>query len=701
VHKGRLQAVLSLALSDQTSTCRLGLEVLSYLSTEPTNLRKLFLSGVMYPVLSLGAKPDMKLQEHSCRILQRLAGHPDNARDIVGDDARALRMLFQLGRHATAPDVRRLAVETQLVLASCKEHHRYFAEPDALEFYTHLAYSYEDKDQLLAARVVETLSGNQSLKNTLLDAGMLNVLIQLTRANNPDTMKAASGALSNLTADRKPATHPASPKSSPHPPDEPPRSDSDGGSLRVKCSFKQAEDEEVIRTLGLPRQISFQTLRTSLEREFGPVVAKYVDEDGDMVLLASSADLVECLGALPESGRPMLRLHLVPDPRRHRPIPSDNPGHSAEGHSLLRRRTEDGDTTPDTSDTSNSSAQLPPLNLTSPPAPTTRDRGDSAGTRTPIVHSNLSDARRRTLRWQKGQLLGRGAFGEVFEALSVDTGELMAVKQVAIAMDQSADGDTEMLEAVHNLEREIAFMRGLDHRHIVKYLGTEKSGGQLSIFLEFVSGGSIASLIGRYGALDEHLVRRYTRQTLSGLHYLHSQGIVHCDVKGGNLLVTEDGIVKLADFNSCLRLSHIANKDAKGQVPKGALLGTPQFMAPEVVRQQGHGKAADIWSLGCTVVQMLTGAPPWDERSNDFALMFQIASAKAPPTLPEGISSKARGFLGLCFLIDPKERPSAQALLRHNFVAPRDSLPHTSPRNAPAAVDILPPACVATCTACR
>jgi len=269
-----------------------------------------------------------------------------------------------------------------------------------------------------------------------------------------------------------------------------------------------------------------------------------------------------------------------------------------------------------------------------------------------------------TLTWQLGQRIGRGAFAEVFQAINAETGELMAVKQVSLPTDGPEDGRA--AAAVQALRREIDLMRELEHRHIVRYLGTERTEGHLNIFLEYVSGGSITSLLSNFGTFEESLVRKYTRQILIGLDFLHSRGIVHCDIKGGNILVTEDGVIKLADFNSS---KHIGDIAGAGSNPLKSLAGTPQFMAPEVIRQTGHGKKADIWSVGCTVIQMMTGNPPWDHMSNKIAVLFHIASAKEPPKLPEGISCDGAAFLRACFTVDPTLRPSARALVHHDWLA--------------------------------
>jgi len=271
-----------------------------------------------------------------------------------------------------------------------------------------------------------------------------------------------------------------------------------------------------------------------------------------------------------------------------------------------------------------------------------------------------------TMRWHLGKLIGEGAYARVFLGMNADTGEHMAIKQVTLLGGH--EHEKKRLEAVSALQREIEVMKLLQHENIVKYLGTETTDDRLNIFLEYVPGGSIAQLISNFGPLEETVVRKFTRQIVVGLDFLHDKGIVHCDIKGGNILVTEDGIIKLADFNSSKQLGNIAGG---GSNPLRSLLGTPQFMAPEVIRQTGHGRKADIWSVGCTVVQMLTGAPPWDEISNKITLMFHIASSKQPPSPPENISEDAKEFLRRVFQIEPRDRPSCQDVLRMPFCIDR------------------------------
>ncbi len=140
-----------------------------------------------------------------------------------------------------------------------------------------------------------------------------------------------------------------------------------------------------------------------------------------------------------------------------------------------------------------------------------------------------------TFNWTKGKLIGAGAFGRVFQGLDNDTGHILAVKQVALTKDEALKG--RVAEHIRTLEAEVALLRQLNHVNIVRYLGTERTEDTLNIFLEYVPGGSIASLIEKFGALQESVIRRYTQQILQGLEYLHQRKIMHRDIKGANILV--------------------------------------------------------------------------------------------------------------------------------------------------------------------
>jgi serine/threonine protein kinase len=138
----------------------------------------------------------------------------------------------------------------------------------------------------------------------------------------------------------------------------------------------------------------------------------------------------------------------------------------------------------------------------------------------------------------------------------------------------------------------------------------DQENRDLLIFLEYVAGGSISTLLRKFGAFSETLVRKYTFDILLGLHYLHSHGIVHHDVKGGNILVDIRGQCKLTDFGASSRIADLMSEEHV------QIRGTPYWMAPEVVRQENQGRKVDIWSVGCTVIEMVTGKPPYHEFGN-------------------------------------------------------------------------------------
>jgi len=273
-------------------------------------------------------------------------------------------------------------------------------------------------------------------------------------------------------------------------------------------------------------------------------------------------------------------------------------------------------------------------------------------------HENMSVTPNAVFKWRKGDILGSGSYAAVYMGLNLDTGELMAVKQVALG--RGTDNEKNELEA---LQQEISLFEKLQHANIVRYYGSQLDHQQstLNIFLEYVPGGSITKLIKKFGALGENIVSNYTKQVLQGLEYLHECNIIHRDIKGGNLLVTQTGQVKLADFGC----SRYIEKAQNGAVT--SFKGTINYMAPEVVRQEGYGKKADIWSLGCTLLEMLTGLPPFADLDAACAV-YLIGSSTEPPPFPTTVSPDCRDFLTLCLQRDPNLRPDANALLRHPFI---------------------------------
>lgn len=267
-----------------------------------------------------------------------------------------------------------------------------------------------------------------------------------------------------------------------------------------------------------------------------------------------------------------------------------------------------------------------------------------------------------TIRWRKGELIGCGAFGQVYMGMNLDSGELLAVKQVLIAVNNASK---EKAQAhIRELEEEVKLLKNLSHPNIVRYLGTVREEETLNILLEFVSGGSISSLLGKFGSFPEAVIRMYSKQLLLGLDYLHKNGIMHRDIKGANILVDNKGCIKLADFGASKQVVELATVSGAK-----SMKGTPYWMAPEVILQTGHSFSADIWSVGCTIIEMATGKPPWSQQYQEVAALFYIGTTKSHPPIPEHLSVEAKDFLLQCLQKEPVLRPTACELLQHPFVS--------------------------------
>eukprot|EP00163_Fabomonas_tropica_P021865 TRINITY_DN3811_c0_g1_i1.p1 TRINITY_DN3811_c0_g1~~TRINITY_DN3811_c0_g1_i1.p1 ORF type:complete len:408 (-),score=127.32 TRINITY_DN3811_c0_g1_i1:179-1402(-) len=388
--------------------------------------------------------------------------------------------------------------------------------------------------------------------------------------------------------------------------DEDEEEEDDGEWKRVKLKVQlQGSDEK--RVFPFSRRGNYEDLLKLLDTEYGDVTRiQYKDEDDDYIVIKSDSDIKECMRQFQNSDANNIALRVSTG--------------ASSGQSEIRSG-----------------------NFTS----------------MPVQHSSSPGKLPSVSRWQKGELIGKGANGKVYSGLNVETGQFIAVKQINVKEEGCKKED--LLE----MKKEIDLMENLSDPHIVQYLGSHMEGDELYIFLEYVPGGSLSSVVNKFGPLKEKTIRIYTRQILLGCQYLHAQGIIHRDLKGANILVNDSGMIKLSDFGCSKKLGQ------EGTAADGCttFTGTPFWMAPEVITNQGYGRKSDVWSLACTIIELATGKPPWHHLTNAFAAMYHIANSDEPPEIPDSLSDECRDFLGLCFQRDPAKRADTTALLKHPFVA--------------------------------
>jgi mitogen-activated protein kinase kinase kinase len=265
---------------------------------------------------------------------------------------------------------------------------------------------------------------------------------------------------------------------------------------------------------------------------------------------------------------------------------------------------------------------------------------------TPQNPQDTLPKRQTTFRWFKSQLIGKGTYGRVHLGMNATTGQFLAVKEVDIN-PKAAGGDKQNVkELVAGLDHEIDTMQHLDHVNIVQYLGCERKETSISIFLEYISGGSIGSCLRKHGKFEESIVASLTRQTLSGLAYLHQEGILHRDLKADNILLDVDGTCKISGFGISKKTDNIYGNDKTNNMQ-----GSVFWMAPEVIRSQCEGYSAkvDIWSLGCVVVEMFAGQRPW-AKEEAVGAIYKIANNETPP-IAEDIQGTL-GPLAVAFMMD-------------------------------------------------
>ena len=260
------------------------------------------------------------------------------------------------------------------------------------------------------------------------------------------------------------------------------------------------------------------------------------------------------------------------------------------------------------------------------------------------------------IKWKKGKLLEQGEFGTIHIAINYGNGQLMTVNKISVTRTDQ--------EAITQLHNDIEALEKLKFKcNIAQYIGIEDNSeiGHMNIFIEFVPGGSIASLLTEFGPLSHELVSNYTRQVIEGLMYLHREGVVHRDIKGANVIVKACGSLILSGFGAS-QLSKLKKVPCKNlwMPPEVIVKG---ITAPVTWRQ-------DIWSLGCLVIEMLTAKAPFKWLSGtDEDILMNIANTEIRSRMPPiGLTPETRSFLRVCLQKNPSRRPEAKELFYHDFI---------------------------------
>ncbi|KAJ4293724.1 signal transducing kinase of the PAK [Collariella sp. IMI 366227] len=246
--------------------------------------------------------------------------------------------------------------------------------------------------------------------------------------------------------------------------------------------------------------------------------------------------------------------------------------------------------------------------------------------------------------------IGQGASGGVYTGHERGTNRLVAIKQMNLEQQPKKD----------LIINEILVMKESSHPNIVNFIDSYLCGGELWVVMEFMEGGSLTDVV-TFNIMTEGQIASVCRETLRGLQHLHSKGVIHRDIKSDNILLSQEGNIKLTDFGFCATINEAQNK-------RTTMVGTPYWMAPEVVTRKEYGRKVDIWSLGIMAIEMIEGEPPYLTESPLRALWLIATNGTPHIKNEQELSLVFRDFLYFALKVDPEKRASAHDLLRHEFM---------------------------------
>lgn len=310
-----------------------------------------------------------------------------------------------------------------------------------------------------------------------------------------------------------------------------------------------------------------------------------------------------------------------------------------------------------------------PVTQTSPPPAPTRRRDPNRPSRPRPAESENIVTRLKaictdadpTLIYSNLVKIGQGASGGVYTATNINKSGLVAIKQMNLEQQPKQD----------LIINEILVMKDSQHRNIVNYIDSFLFKGDLWVVMEYMEGGSLTDVV-TSNMMSEGQIAAISRETLEGLKHLHSKGVIHRDIKSDNILLALNGEVKLTDFGFCAQLNESNTK-------RTTMVGTPYWMAPEVVTRKEYGPKVDIWSLGIMAIEMVEGEPPY-LNENPLRALYLIAT-NGTPTLqnPESLTPVFLDFLKRSLEVDVEKRPNASELLQHPFLQKADPLRSLTP----------------------